>query len=115
MKFAIEATTSYESIHPAYHYTEQFNNNLETYREGTKWGGIFLAFVSGTFFTISSALVKVIRNVDPMILLGIRAIFQMIVMFIVACKEDNIFGPKGQRLLIHFQVSQIFLRKFTEL
>ncbi|XP_033221597.1 solute carrier family 35 member G1-like [Belonocnema kinseyi] len=103
MKFAIEATNSYDSIHPAYHYTEQFNNNLETYQEGTKWGGIFLAFLSGTFFTISSALVKAIRNVDPMILLGIRAIFQMILMLIIACRESNIFGPKGQRLLIHFQ------------
>ena len=105
MKFAIEATNSYDSIHPAYHYTEQFNNNFETYHEGTNWGGIFLAFLSGTFFTISSALVKAVKNVDPMILLGIRAIFQMLVMLIVAWRESNICGPKGQRLLIHFQVS----------
>jgi len=105
MKFSIESTASYNSIHPAYHYTEQFANNGETYRDGTKWYGVFLAFISGTFFTISSALVKAIRNVDPMILLVIRALMQILAMAVVACRSSsNLFGPSGQRILIHFQV-----------
>ncbi|XP_063973878.1 solute carrier family 35 member G1 [Diachasmimorpha longicaudata] len=104
MKFNIESTTSYNSIHPAYQYTEQFDHNVETYREGTNWFGIFLAFMSGTFFTISSGLVKAIRNVDPMVLLGIRAILQIVVMLGVAIRHGkNISGPKGSRMLIHFQ------------
>ncbi|XP_053985124.1 solute carrier family 35 member G1-like [Hylaeus anthracinus] len=104
MKFSIDSTASYNSIHPAYHYTEQFANNAETYQEGTKWFGVFLAFLSGTFFTISSALVKAIQNVDPMILLAIRAILQMLVMAGAAIKSSkSLFGPKGQRLLLNFQ------------
>jgi len=105
MKFSIESTASYNSIHPAYHYTEQFANNSETYRDGTKWYGVFLAFLSGTFFTISSALVKAVRNVDPMILLAIRALTQILAMAIIACRSaGNLTGPSGQKLLIHFQV-----------
>ncbi|XP_035742223.1 solute carrier family 35 member G1-like [Vespa mandarinia] len=104
MKFSIESTTSYNSVHPAYHYNEQFANNIETYQEGTKWFGVFLAFLSGTFFTISSALVKVVRNVDPMLLLIIRAILQILAMVIVAIKTSkNFLGPKGQQMLIHLQ------------
>lgn len=105
MKFSIESTASYNSIHPAYHYTEQFANNGDTYRDGTKWYGVFLAFLSGTFFTISSALVKAIRNVDPMILLAIRAVAQILAMLVVACRASgDLMGPSGQRILIHFQV-----------
>ncbi|XP_014602710.1 PREDICTED: solute carrier family 35 member G1-like [Polistes canadensis] len=104
MKFSIKSTTSYNSIHPTYHYNEQFANNIETYQEGTKWFGILLAFLSGTFFTISSALVKAIRNVDPMILLIIRAVLQILVMVIIAIKTTkNILGPKNQQMLIHLQ------------
>lgn len=110
MKFSIESTASYNSIHPAYHYIEQFANNGETYRDGTKWYGVFLAFMSGTFFTVSSALVKAVRNVDPMILLAIRALLQILVMTIVACRVSfDLFGPSGQRILIHFQVSLLIL------
>lgn len=113
MKFSIESTASYNSIHPAYHYTEQFANNAETYQEGTNWFGVLLAFLSGTFFTISSALVKAIKNVDPMILLAIRAILQMLVMAGAAIKDSkSLFGPKGQRLLLHFQVCLIIKHLF---
>lgn len=108
MKFSIEPTTSYNSIHPAYHYTEQFANNGEAYRESTRWYGIFLAFLSGTFFTISAALVKAIRNVDPMILLAIRALLQSLVMTVVACRSSkDLFGPSGRRIFIHFQVTYV--------
>ncbi|XP_034950128.1 solute carrier family 35 member G1 [Chelonus insularis] len=104
MKFNIESTTSYNSIPPVYQHTEQFNNNIEHYRERTKWFGIFLAFISGAFFTISSALVKAIRNVDPMVLLGIRALLQMTIMLISAIRHGkNLLGPKGSRLLLHLQ------------
>ncbi|XP_017890230.1 solute carrier family 35 member G1-like [Ceratina calcarata] len=104
MKFSIESTTSYNSIPPAYHYTEQFANNAETYEEGTKWYGVFLAFLSGTFFTISSALVKAVQNVHPMVLLAIRSILQMLVMAVVALKgSKSLCGPKGQRMLLHLQ------------
>lgn len=106
MKFSIESTASYNSIHPTYHYTEQFANNGETYREGTRWYGVFLAFLSGTFFTISAALVKAVRNVDPMILLAIRALLQILAMAVVACRlSGDLFGPSGRRILIHFQVT----------
>ncbi|XP_032453024.1 solute carrier family 35 member G1-like [Nasonia vitripennis] len=90
---------------PAYCYTEQFSNNMENYEnEGTHWFGIFFAFVSGIFFTISSAFVKGIKSVDPMILLSLRAIVQIIVMLIVVCKESkNILGPRDYRLLNQFQ------------
>lgn len=105
MKFSIESTTSYNSIHPSYQYTEQFANNAQTYQDGTKWFGVFLAFLSGTFFTISSALVKAVQNVHPMILLAIRSVLQMLVMACVACKvSTSLFGPKGQRMLLHLQV-----------
>lgn len=109
MKFSIESTASYNSIHPAYHYTEQFTNNGETtYRDGTKWKGVFLAFLSGTFFTVSAALVKAIRNVDPMILLAIRAIVQIVVMSVVACRSSSeLSSASGQRILIHFQVKLV--------
>ncbi|XP_003702680.2 solute carrier family 35 member G1 isoform X2 [Megachile rotundata] len=104
MKFTIESTTSYNSIHPTYQYTEQFANNAETYQDGTKWFGVFLAFLSGTFFTISSALVKAVQNVHPMMLLAIRAVLQMLVMAGVAIKvSKSLFGPKGQRMLLHLQ------------
>lgn len=108
MKFNIESTTSYNSIHPAYQHTEQFENNIESYRNGTQWFGILLAFISGAFFTISSGLVKAVENVDPMVLLSIRAVLQIIItLFIALRRGKNLLGPKGSRLLLNFQVSFI--------
>lgn len=83
LKFSMESTTSYNSIHPSYTYVEQFGNNNETYRERTKWFGVFLAFASGTFFTISSSLVKAVWGVNPMVLLAIRSLVQILAMIIV--------------------------------
>ncbi|KAK0160364.1 hypothetical protein PV328_007780 [Microctonus aethiopoides] len=104
MKFNFGSTTSYNSIHPTYQYVEQFNNNNETYRNDTKWFGILLAFISGAFFTISSGLVKAIKNVDPMILLGIRSLLQIFVMLAICIIHGkNILGPKESRTLIHLQ------------
>ncbi|XP_057331896.1 solute carrier family 35 member G1 [Microplitis mediator] len=104
MKFNIESTTSYNSIHPAYQHTEQFENNIESYRNGTQWFGILLAFISGAFFTISSGLVKAVKNVDPMVLLSIRAVLQIIITLFIAIRcGKNLLGPKGSRLLLNFQ------------
>ncbi|CAG5090837.1 Similar to SLC35G1: Solute carrier family 35 member G1 (Homo sapiens) [Cotesia congregata] len=104
MKFNIESMTSYNSIHPTYQHTEQFENNIESYRDGTQWFGILLAFISGAFFTISSGLVKAVKNVDPMVLLGIRAILQIITTILIAIRYGkNLVGPKGSRLLLNFQ------------
>ncbi|XP_012275281.1 solute carrier family 35 member G1 [Orussus abietinus] len=104
MESEILASLSYGSIPSTYRYVERFDNNSEVYRDKTNWFGIFLAFLSGTFFTLSSALVKAIKNVDPMILLAIRALLQMVVMLIVVCKRsEHVFGLKEHRMLIHFQ------------
>ena len=106
-KFRYERTDSDNNIQPVYHYrSEQFSNNYEVYDEGTRWLGIFLAFISGIFFTISSALVKGTTDIDPMILLCIRGIIQTVVMFITACiLSKNPIGTKDKKLLIQFQVS----------
>lgn len=49
----------------------------------TNFFGIFLAFVSGVFFTLCSSLVKFLTGVDPMELLIFRSLFQV----------GNIFTP----------------------
>ena len=74
------------------------------------WFGIFLAFMSGAFFTLSSAAVKALKNLDPMELLVIRTTLQCCAMLPIACKRgENLLGPKGQRLLLQLQVSYIYL------
>ncbi|XP_058798046.1 solute carrier family 35 member G1-like [Phymastichus coffea] len=106
MKLKIYRTVSYGTVdsEPPEVQTEVFSNNVENYREGTKWSGIFLAFLSGTFFTISAALVKSIKNVDPMVVLSIRAFIQIIVMTIVGyISSINLIGPRGSRLLVQTQ------------
>lgn len=43
----------------------------------TNYFGIFLAFVSGVFFTLCSGTVKYLTDVDPMELLVFRSVFQV--------------------------------------
>lgn len=43
----------------------------------TSWIGVFLAFISGVFFTLCSGTVKYLTGVDPMELLIIRSLFQV--------------------------------------
>jgi len=43
----------------------------------TSFWGVFLAFISGVFFTLCSSTVKYLTNVDPMALLVIRSTFQV--------------------------------------
>ena len=69
------------------------------------WFGIFLAFMSGAFFTLSSAAVKALKSLDPMELLIIRTTLQCCAMLPIALKRgENLLGPKGQRLLLQLQV-----------
>jgi hypothetical protein len=73
--------------------------------EGANWFGIFLAFLSGVFFTLSSAGVKALKSVDPMELLVVRSLLQVAAMLPIAIsKGENILGPKGQRGLLQLQV-----------
>jgi hypothetical protein len=73
--------------------------------EGANWFGIFLAFLSGAFFTLSSAGVKGLKGVDPMELLVLRSLLQVAAMLPIALsKGENILGPKGQRGLLQLQV-----------
>lgn len=110
MKFDIEVISTYNSVDHGYTYIEKFNNNGLKYREGTNWYGVFLAFLSGTFFSVSSALVKAVTTVHPMVLLGIRSIIQMTLMALIAFSNaKNLVGPEGRRLLIVFQVSFLFI------
>lgn len=70
----------------------------------TNWWGVFLAFLSGAFFTLSSAAVKALRSMDPMELLLVRAVLQVVVMLSVAlCKGSPLLGEKGFRLLLQLQ------------
>ncbi|XP_067010576.2 solute carrier family 35 member G1 [Anabrus simplex] len=70
----------------------------------TNWCGVLLAFMSGAFFTLSSAAVKALRSVDPMELLVIRSVLQVLVMLaIVVHRGDNPLGMKGYRWLLQLQ------------
>jgi len=80
--------------------------------EKTNWWGIALAFISGAFFTLSSAAVKYLREVDPMELLLIRSSVQCLVVLPIAlrrngCSPAAFFGPKGHRGLLQLQVSTV--------
>jgi drug/metabolite transporter (DMT)-like permease len=75
--------------------------------EGANWFGIFLAFLSGAFFTLSSAGVKGLTGVDPMELLILRSLLQIAAMMSVAIRSgENLLGPKGQRGLLQLQVKK---------
>lgn len=75
--------------------------------EGANWYGIFLAFLSGAFFTLSSAGVKGLTSVDPMELLVVRSLLQIAAMLSVAIRNgEDLLGPKGQRGLLQLQVKK---------
>nr|CAD7443313.1 unnamed protein product [Timema bartmani] len=78
--------------------------NKERKELSTNWCGVLLAFLSGTFFTLSSAALKALKSVDPMELLMIRSALQVAVMLAVACQRGhNVVGPRGYRLLLQLQ------------
>lgn len=73
--------------------------------QGANWFGILLAFLSGAFFTLSSAGVKGLKSVDPMELLVLRSVLQIVVMLSISITNgENLLGPKGQRGLVQLQV-----------
>ena len=65
------------------------------------WLGIFLAFMSGVFFTLCSSTVKYLTDIDPMELLIFRSLFQ------VSIKKKHILSYCTAKLvkLFHFCVS----------
>ncbi|ODM99921.1 Solute carrier family 35 member G1 [Orchesella cincta] len=70
----------------------------------TNFFGIFLAFISGVFFTLCSGTVKYLTEVDPMELLIFRSLFQIGVTLPIALyKGQNILGPQGSRALLFAQ------------
>ncbi|XP_059489920.1 solute carrier family 35 member G1-like [Neocloeon triangulifer] len=70
----------------------------------TNWCAILLAFLSGVFFTLCSALVKGLKSIAPMELLVLRSCVQVSAMLpIVAYRGRNPFGPSGLRLLLVLQ------------
>ncbi|XP_049776215.1 solute carrier family 35 member G1-like isoform X1 [Schistocerca cancellata] len=72
----------------------------------TNWCGILLAFMSGACFTLSSAAVKALRTIDPMELLVIRSLLQVLAMLplvIWGRGQGQLLGPPGYRLLLQLQ------------
>eukprot|EP00095_Tigriopus_kingsejongensis_P009182 snap_masked-scaffold145_size311916-processed-gene-2.8 protein:Tk09182 transcript:snap_masked-scaffold145_size311916-processed-gene-2.8-mRNA-1 annotation:"transmembrane protein " len=69
-----------------------------------KFVGIFLAAVSGLFFTLCSVTVKLLPRVDPSEVLLFRAIVQLVVVVpILMVTKSNPLGPKGVRLVVYLQ------------
>ena len=86
------------------------NATLKNSEKKSLWKGPLLAFLSGTFFTLSSAAVKALTTINPMELLVIRSIVQIIFMLIIAIYvKKNLFGPKGYRLMLNIQVTNLYL------
>lgn len=84
--------------------------------EGANWFGILLAFLSGAFFTLSSAGVKGLKSIDPMELLVLRSLLQIVAMLSIAVRNgENLLGPKGQRGLLQLQVKKHITRFVTEM
>jgi hypothetical protein len=109
---AIHFSTSSSAPGPRFEsHNWQPTLNKEKHKvQGANWFGILLAFLSGAFFTLSSAGVKGLKGVDPMELLFLRSLLQIAAMLPIAlCKGDNILGPKGQRALLQLQVGVAML------
>lgn len=70
-----------------------------------KFVGIFLAAVSGLFFTLCSVTVKLLPRIDPAEVLLYRALVQMVLTIpVLLCARANPLGPKGVRFLVYLQV-----------
>lgn len=80
----------------------------------TNWCAVLLAFMSGVFFTLCSALVKGLKSIAPMELLVLRSSIQLAAMLpIVAFRGNNPFGPSGLRGLLALQVGVLFSIQFV--
>ena len=61
--------------------------------------------MSGTFFTLGATGVKALKSIDPMELLVMRSVLQILAMVAIAvCCRKNLIGPKGYRILLQLQV-----------
>ena len=69
-----------------------------------KFVGIFLAAVSGLFFTLCSVMVKLLKRIDPSEVLLFRAIVQFLITIpIMIYSKANPLGPKDLRILVYVQ------------
>ncbi|QQP53029.1 Uncharacterized protein FKW44_005354, partial [Caligus rogercresseyi] len=69
-----------------------------------KFIGIFLAAISGLFFTLCSVTVKLLSRIDPSEVLVFRAVIQLILTVpFVLCTGNSFLGPKGLRILVYLQ------------
>lgn len=69
-----------------------------------KFVGIFLAAVSGLFFTLCSVTVKLLHRIDPSEVLLFRAIVQLVLTIpMLIFMKANPLGPKGVRLIVYLQ------------
>lgn len=69
-----------------------------------KFVGIFLAAISGLFFTLCSVMVKLLPHIDPSEVLLFRAIVQFVLTIpIMLFAKANPLGPKDCRLMVYFQ------------
>uniref|UniRef100_A0A0K2T8K4 EamA domain-containing protein n=2 Tax=Lepeophtheirus salmonis TaxID=72036 RepID=A0A0K2T8K4_LEPSM len=69
-----------------------------------KFIGIFLAAISGLFFTLCSVTVKLLARIDPSEVLVFRAVIQLVLTLpLVLCSGNSILGPKGVRVLVYLQ------------
>ncbi|KAF4527804.1 hypothetical protein B566_EDAN016216 [Ephemera danica] len=87
------------SVHP--HYYKEVGPARP---QKTNWCAVLLAFLSGVFFTLCSALVKGLHAVAPMELLALRSAMQVAAMLpIIAFRLESPFGPRGLRGLLVLQ------------
>ena len=78
---------------------------------GGKFIGIFLAAVSGLFFTLCSVMVKLLRRIDPSEVLLFRAIVQFVLTIpIMVCVRANPLGPKDSRIMVYVQGEQLKIK-----
>ena len=96
------------------HGEENFSENEEKKNEDgsgdamvdkqNKFVGIFLAAVSGLFFTLCSVMVKLLKRIDPSEVLLFRAIVQFLITIpIMIYSKANPLGPKDLRILVYVQ------------
>ena len=79
-------------------------NGKKAESKDMKFVGIFLAAVSGLFFTLCSVTVKLLHRIDPSEVLLFRAIVQLVLTIpILLIMKANPLGPKGVRLLVYIQ------------
>ncbi|XP_059489830.1 solute carrier family 35 member G1-like [Neocloeon triangulifer] len=102
-----KASANYEAIKTGADLERQIIEDLlrrQPQMVTTNWWAILLTVISGVSFTCSSALVKGLDMIDPMELLALRAIIQLIAIFpFIIYLRKNPFGPPGMRVYMFLQ------------